>query len=70
MQIQLYSFQELHDQQQVVTPFIGSGKFFIKAVDKFGVRSATSSSVVIAQQVIDGVKPVTNNYRRNNFYRN
>jgi len=43
----------------VVTPFIGSGKFFIKAVDKFGVRSATSSSVVISEQVIDGVKPIT-----------
>jgi hypothetical protein len=43
----------------VVTPFIGSGKFFIKAVDKFGVRSATASSVVISEQVIDGVKPIT-----------
>jgi len=43
----------------VVTPFVGSGKFFIKAVDKFGVRSATASSVVISEQVIDGVKPIT-----------
>ena len=43
----------------VVTPFIGSGKFFIKAVDKFNIRSANSSSVVISEQVIDGVKPIT-----------
>jgi hypothetical protein len=43
----------------VVTPFVGTGKFFIKAVDKFGVRSATASSVVISEQVIDGVKPIT-----------
>jgi hypothetical protein len=43
----------------VVTPFVGTGKYFIKAVDKFGVRSATSSSVVISEQVIDGVKPIT-----------
>jgi hypothetical protein len=43
----------------VVTPFVGAGKFFIKAVDKFGVRSTNASSVVIAQQVIDGAKPVT-----------
>jgi hypothetical protein len=43
----------------VVTPFVGAGKFFIKPVDKFGVRSTNASSVVIAQQVIDGVKPIT-----------
>ena len=43
----------------IVTPFVGTGKFFIKAVDKFGVRSATASSVVISEQVIDGVKPIT-----------
>jgi len=43
----------------VVTPFVGVGKFFIKAVDKFGVRSTNADSVVIAQQVIDGVKPIT-----------
>ena len=43
----------------VVTPFVGAGKYFIKAVDKFGVRSATATSVVISQQVIDGVKPIT-----------
>jgi hypothetical protein len=43
----------------VVTPFVGAGKFFIKAVDKFGVRSTNASSVVIAQQVIDGAKPIT-----------
>jgi hypothetical protein len=43
----------------IVTPFVGTGKFFIKAVDKFGVRSATATSVVISEQVIDGVKPIT-----------
>jgi len=43
----------------VVTPFVGTGKFFIKAVDKFGIRSATASSVVISEQVIDGIKPIT-----------
>mgnify|MGYP000226775493 CR=1 FL=1 len=43
----------------VVTPFVGTGKFFIKAVDKFGVRSTTASSVVISEQVIDGIKPIT-----------
>jgi hypothetical protein len=43
----------------VVTPFVGAGKYFIKAVDKFGVRSTNADSVVIAQQVIDGVKPIT-----------
>jgi hypothetical protein len=43
----------------VVTPFVGTGKYFIKAVDKFGVRSATSTSVVISEQVIDGIKPIT-----------
>jgi hypothetical protein len=43
----------------VVTPFVGTGKYFIKAVDKFEVRSANADSVVIAEQVIDGVKPIT-----------
>jgi len=43
----------------VVTPFIGTGKYFIKAVDKFNIRSATASSVVISEQVIDGIKPIT-----------
>ena len=43
----------------VVTPFVGSGKFFIKAVDKFNIRSANADSVVISEQVIDGIKPIT-----------
>ena len=42
----------------VVTPFVGAGKYFIKAVDKFGVRSATASSVVIENQVFEGFKAV------------
>jgi len=42
----------------VVTPFVGAGKYFIKAVDKFGVRSATASSVVIEDQVFEGFKAV------------
>jgi len=42
----------------VVTPFVGSGKFFIKAVDKFNIRSANSDSVVISDQVFEGFKAV------------
>jgi len=42
----------------VVTPFVGTGKFFIKAVDKFGVRSANADSVVIDDQVFEGFKAV------------
>jgi hypothetical protein len=42
----------------VVTPFVGTGKYFIKAVDKFGVRSATADSVVIEDQVFEGFKAV------------
>jgi len=42
----------------VVTPFVGTGKYFIKAVDKFGVRSATATSVVISDQVFEGFKAV------------
>jgi hypothetical protein len=42
----------------VVTPFAGSGKFFIKAVDKFGIRSANSASVVISSQVFEGFQSV------------
>jgi len=43
----------------IVTPFIGTGIYFIKAVDKFGIRSASSVSVIVNRQVIDGHKPVT-----------
>jgi hypothetical protein len=42
----------------VVTPFTGSGKFFIKAVDKFGIRSANATSVVISSQVFEGLQSV------------
>jgi len=42
----------------VVTPFVGSGKFFIKAVDKFNIRSANADSVVISDQVFEGFKAV------------
>ena len=42
----------------VVTPFVGTGKYFIKAVDKFGIRSATADSVVIEDQVFEGFKAV------------
>ena len=42
----------------VVTPFLGSGKFFIKAIDKFGIRSANSASVVISSQVFEGFQSV------------
>jgi len=42
----------------VVTPFAGAGKFFIKAVDKFGIRSANATSVVISSQVFEGFQSV------------
>ncbi len=42
----------------VVTPFVGAGKFFIKAIDKFGIRSANSASVVISSQVFEGFSSV------------
>ena len=42
----------------VVTPFVGSGKYFIKAVDKFNIRSANADSVVISDQVFEGFKAV------------
>jgi hypothetical protein len=42
----------------VVTPFAGAGKFFIKAIDKFGIRSANSASVVISSQVFEGFQSV------------
>jgi hypothetical protein len=42
----------------VETPFLGSGKFFIKAVDKFGIRSANSTSVVVSSQVFEGFQSV------------
>jgi len=35
----------------VVTPYIAKGKFFIKAVDKFGIRSTNYASQVISTQV-------------------
>ena len=36
----------------VVTPYVAKGKFFIKAVDKFGFRSTNYASQVIATQVL------------------
>ena len=36
----------------VTTPFIGTGKYFIKAVDKFGIRSTDFASQVISAQVL------------------
>jgi hypothetical protein len=42
----------------VVTPFAGSGKFFIKAVDKFGIRSANATSVVVSSQIFEGFQSV------------
>jgi hypothetical protein len=36
----------------VTTPFIGTGKYFIKAVDKFGIRSTNFASQVISAQVL------------------
>jgi hypothetical protein len=37
----------------VVTPYVSKGKFFIKAVDKFGIRSTNYASQVIATQVLE-----------------
>ena len=36
----------------VTTPFVGTGKYFIKAVDKFGIRSTDFASQVISAQVV------------------
>ena len=36
----------------VTTPFVGTGKYFIKAVDKFGIRSTNFASQVISAQVL------------------
>ena len=51
----------------VVTPFVGTGKYFIKAVDKFNVRSATADSVVIDDQVFEGFKAVQTITEEPNF---
>jgi len=49
----------------VVTPYVAKGKFFIKAVDKFGIRSTNYASQVIATQVfgerIETVQTLTEN---------
>jgi hypothetical protein len=37
----------------VVTPYVSKGKFFIKAVDKFGIRSTNYASQSIATQVLE-----------------
>ena len=37
----------------VVTPYVSKGKYFIKAVDKFGIRSTNYASQVIATQVLN-----------------
>jgi len=36
----------------VVTPYVAKGKFFIKAVDKFGIRSTNYASQSIATQIL------------------
>jgi len=36
----------------IVTPYVAKGKFFIKAVDKFGIRSTNYASQSIATQVL------------------
>ena len=36
----------------VTTSFIGTGTYYLKAVDKFGIRSTNYASVVISQQVL------------------
>ena len=47
----------------VTTPFVGTGKYFIKAVDKFGIRSTNFASQVISAQVfaekIEAVQTLT-----------
>ena len=49
----------------VVTPYVAKGKFFIKAVDKFGIRSTNYASQSIATQVlgerIETVQTLTEN---------
>ena len=37
----------------VVTPYVSKGKYFIKAVDKFGIRSTNYASQIIATQVLN-----------------
>ena len=37
----------------IVTPYVSKGKFFIKAVDKFGIRSTNYASQSIATQVLE-----------------
>ena len=39
----------------VTTSFIGTGTYYLKAVDKFGIRSTNYASVVISQQVLSEV---------------
>ena len=39
----------------VTTSFIGTGTYYIKAVDKFGIRSTDFASVVISSQVLSEV---------------
>jgi hypothetical protein len=49
----------------IVTPYVAKGKFFIKAVDKFGIRSTNYASQSIATQVlgerIETVQTLTEN---------
>jgi hypothetical protein len=42
----------------VITPFLGKGKYFIKAVDKFGIRSLNANSVVIQTKVFQGYESI------------
>ena len=39
----------------IQTPFVGTGTYYIKAVDKFGVRSTNFASVVISTQVLSEI---------------
>ena len=42
----------------VITPFLGKGKYFIKAVDKFGIRSLNANSVVIEKKLFQGYETI------------
>jgi hypothetical protein len=39
----------------VTSPFVGTGTYYIKAVDKFGIRSSNSANTIISQQVFSEI---------------
>ena len=43
----------------IVTPFVGSGVYFIKAVDKFEVRSQNATRVIIEEKQFTGTEELT-----------